>query len=141
MKNMFSTSLMVAAVLALMSVAAYASGPEAVSSAITLNATVTTDNVVDCSATGTINFGSALVQGATSAAKEISCNVTDNDSGGVDMYVYGTVALTGEGSSSNTIALSNIQWSTTSGGSYTAFADVSSNTGVTSASGGAAIPR
>lgn len=137
MKNSLKVSILASSILALASVGAYAtSGPEAVSGAITLNATVTTDDAVDCSATGTVNFGSALVQGATSSAQEISCNVTDNDSSGVDMYVYGTAALTGTTSSSNTIDLTNIQWSTTSAGTYAAFSAVASATGVTGAVGG-----
>lgn len=135
MNNAIKASVLASALLALASVGAYASSSGAVSGAITLNATVQTDDAVDCSATGTVNFGSALVQSATSSAQAISCNVTDNDSAGVNMYVYGTVALTGEGSSSNTIDLTNISFSATGTG-YTAFSDVSAATGVTSAVGG-----
>jgi hypothetical protein len=133
MKNTIKALVLASAISALAGVGAYAS--EAVSGAITLNATVQTDDAVDCSATGTVNFGNALVQGGNSNGQLISCNVTDNDSAGVDMYVYGTVALTGTTSSSNTIALTNISFSPTDSG-YTAFSDVSVPTGVTGAIGG-----
>ncbi len=135
MKNTIKASMLASAMMALSSIGAYAApAVSAVSGAITLNATVQTDDAVDCSATGTVNFGSALVQGVNSTGQTISCNVTDNDSAGVNMYVYGTVALTGT-TASNTIALTNISFSPT-GTAYTPFSDVSTATGVTGAMGG-----
>ncbi len=132
MKSTIKVSVLASAVLALASVAAYG-GPEA-STTISLSATVVTDDAVTCTVSDPVNFGSSLVQGTTSAAQLITCNVTDNDTGGVDMYVYGTIALTS--SNTNTIPLTDLQFEAVGGSSYTAFTDVSAGTGVTGAIGG-----
>jgi hypothetical protein len=111
---------MVAAVLALASMGAYA----ATSTTIGLTATISSfDNITCTQTTVDLNAGTAIVASGLTTAQAINCFVTSNDVAAIDVTAYLPIAspLTGV-TATNTIANSNIEWSAAAGGTYAPFA-------------------
>jgi hypothetical protein len=123
MKNMIRVSTMVAAVLALASVGAYANSS---TTNIGLSATVSSfDNITCTQSTGGINFGSSITTSGLTSAQAVNCSVTSNDTSAIDVTAYVPHAAPLADTGTDTIANTNIQWSATSGGTYASFAALS----------------
>lgn len=123
MKNLIKVSTLVAVVLALSGVGAYAQN--STTATIGLSATVSSfDNITCTQSSGGINFGSSITQSGLTAAQAVNCSVTSNDTSAIDVtaYVPDAAPLT---SGSDTIPNSDISWSATSGGTYASFAALS----------------
>lgn len=123
MKNIIRTTSMVAAVLALASMGAYAQN--ATSTTIGLTATVSSfDNITCTQSTVDLNNGVAIVASGLTTGHAVNCFVTSNDVTAVDVTAYLPITspLTGTTTPANTIANTNIQWSATAGGTFAPFA-------------------
>jgi hypothetical protein len=115
---------MVATVLALASVGAYAQ-TNVKSVTIGLTATVSSFDNIGCTQTTVdLNAGTAITASGLTTAQAVNCLVTSNDITAIDVTVYLPHAnpLAGVTAGLPTIANSNIEWSAAAGGTYVAFA-------------------
>jgi hypothetical protein len=136
MKNMFRTSLVVAAVLALASVGAWAqtylvpTGNGVMPASITMSADIGSTDALSCSASGSGYLGkftAPLTDSAfTGSPLTVTCTVSDNESNGVSLLVYTATsgALTGV-NPLNTIAGTSFWAGITGSATSTNFGSVS----------------
>jgi hypothetical protein len=135
MKSTIKASFLTSAILALTSVGAYAANSS--TATIGLTATVSSfDNITCTQSTLDLNGGTSITASGLTTGQAVTCSVTSNDTSAIDVtaYVPNTSPLTGTTSSSNTIPNTDIEWSATSGGTYTPFAALT-GTGLTADDG------
>jgi hypothetical protein len=137
MKNSIRTSIMVASVLALASMGAYAANSSTTTIGIT--ATVSSfDNIACTQTTVDLNGGVGITASGPTAAQAVNCTVTSNDVAAMDVTAYlpHLTPLTGSGSSSNKLANTLIGWNADGSSTFAQFAALS---GTLSADDGAIV--
>lgn len=136
MRKICQASLLAAAVLSLVNVAHAAN---TTTTTVGLSATISSFDNITCS-TATVDFGDSITVSGLTPAQEVSCSVSSNDSTAVNVtaYVPDANPLTGT-NVENTIPNSDIEWSGSSGGTYTAFAALTAGTNIPAGSDGAQV--
>ncbi len=117
----FKGFTLAAAVLALVSVGAFAA-PNSSTTTVGLTATVSSFDNITCTQTSVdLNNGVNITASGLTTGHVINCFVTSNDTSAIDATAYLPDAspLTGT-NPSNTIPNSDIEWSASSGGTYVA---------------------
>jgi hypothetical protein len=128
MRNTIKTSVLAITFLALASVGAFAADNKT-STTIGLSATVSSFDNISCTQTTVdLNGGTAITASGLTAAQAINCFVTTNDTAAMDVTAYLPTASPLKGATAtNTIPNTAIQWSATSGGTYTPFATLTAS--------------